>query len=86
MTHATTSIASMAPCSGSGMRRYAASGPRVIAALTRPTAPDLTKLLTAWEQWEKGEEMPGKVLANMKTAGLAEILRELRDSGWTPSA
>jgi hypothetical protein len=30
--------------------------------------------------------MPGKVLANMKTAGLAEILRELRDSGWKPSA
>jgi hypothetical protein len=26
------------------------------------------------------------VLANMKTAGLAEILRELRDSGWKPSA
>lgn len=54
-------------------------------AFDRP-APDLTKLLNAWEQWEKGEEMPGKVLANMKTAGLAEILRELRDSGWKPSA
>ena len=54
-------------------------------AFDRP-APDLTKLLTAWEQWEKGEEMPGKVLANMKTAGLAEVLRELRDTGWKPSA
>ncbi len=54
-------------------------------AFDRP-APDLAKLLTAWEQWEKGEEMPGKVLANMKTAGLPEVLRELRDSGWKPSA
>ena len=54
-------------------------------AFDRP-APDLTKLLTAWEQWEKGEEMPGKVLASLKTAGLAEVLRELRDSGWKPTA
>ena len=54
-------------------------------AFDRP-APDLTKLLTAWEQWEKGEEMPGTVLANLKTAGLAEVLRELRDAGWKPSA
>ena len=32
--------------------------------------PDLTKLIAAWEQWETGEESPGKVLALMKTAGL----------------
>jgi hypothetical protein len=62
-----------------------AVGSLACMAFDRP-APDLTKLLTAWEQWEKGEEMPGKVLANMKTAGLAEVLRELRDSGWKPSA
>jgi len=67
------------------VRRNDALGTLARMAFDRP-APDLTKLLTAWEQWEKGEEMPGKVLANMKTAGLAEILRELRDSGWTPSA
>ena len=36
-------------------------------AFERP-APDLNKLLTAWEAWEKGEEMPGRVLANLKTA------------------
>jgi hypothetical protein len=48
-------------------------------------APDLQKLLAAWESWEKGEEQPGRVLANMKTAGLADILKQLRDSGWTPS-
>ena len=53
-------------------------------AFERP-APDLTKLLTAWEAWEKGEEQPGRVLANLKTAGLAEILAELKSSGWTPT-
>lgn len=48
-------------------------------------APDLTKILAAWEEFEKGEEAPGRVLANMKTAGLPTILAELTESGWTPS-
>ena len=48
-------------------------------------APDLAKLITAWEQWETGEEMPGKVLANLKTAGLHDVLRQLSDSGWVPA-
>ncbi len=47
-------------------------------------APDLHKLLSAWEEFERGEQMPGKVLANMKTAGLPVVLQELIDSGWTP--
>ncbi|HRE02693.1 MAG TPA: hypothetical protein PLV68_15430 [Ilumatobacteraceae bacterium] len=51
----------------------------------RPPA-DLSKLVTAWHEWERGEESPGKVLANMKTAGLAEVLDELVRTGWTPSA
>ncbi len=51
-----------------------------------PPAPDLTKLLSAWEEWERGEQMPGKVLASMKTAGLPIVLRQLIDSGWTPAA
>ena len=54
------------------------------SAFERP-APALTKILTAWEEWEKGEETPGRVLTNMKTAGLAEVLRELTESGWTPA-
>ena len=49
-------------------------------------APDLTKLLAAWEEFERGEQTPGKVLANMKTAGLAEILAELVESGWAPAS
>jgi hypothetical protein len=53
-------------------------------AFERP-APDLQKLLAAWEQFEAGEETPGRVLANLKTAGLPEVLRELVDTGWTPA-
>lgn len=49
-------------------------------------APDLTKLIAAWEEWERGEETPGKVLTKLKTAGLPAVLRQLADSGWTPAA
>ena len=49
-------------------------------------APDLAKLIAAWEAFEAGEEAPGKVLANLKTAGLPEVLRQLSESGWTPAA
>jgi len=48
-------------------------------------APDLTKLLTAWQEFERGEESPGKVLANLKTAGLGDVLNQLIESGWVPS-
>ena len=47
--------------------------------------PDLSKLLAAWQEWERGEESPGKVLANMKTAGLGDVLSELVATGWVPS-
>lgn len=53
-------------------------------AFERP-APDLTKLLTAWQEFERGEESPGKVLANLKTAGLGDVLNQLIESGWVPS-
>jgi hypothetical protein len=49
-------------------------------------APDLQKLLAAWEEFERGEQQPGKVLANLKTAGLPEVLAELVESGWSPAA
>ena len=48
-------------------------------------APDLTKLVAAWQSFERGEETPGKVLANLKTAGLADVLQQLTDSGWVPA-
>jgi hypothetical protein len=49
-------------------------------------APDLVKLHAAWEEFERGEQAPGKVLANLKTAGLPEVLDELIRSGWAPSS
>jgi hypothetical protein len=48
-------------------------------------APDLQKLIAAWEEWEKGDQQPGRVLANMKTAGLPQVLRQLVESGWVPA-
>ncbi len=49
-------------------------------------APDINKLMTAWDEWERGEQLPGKVLANLKTAGLAEVLRDLSEHGWSARA
>ena len=49
-------------------------------------APDLEKILLAWETWEKGEEQPGKTLSNLKTAGLDEVVRQLIASNWKPQA
>jgi hypothetical protein len=48
--------------------------------------PDLAKLIAAWEEFERGEESPGRVLANLKTAGLPEVLQQLADSGWAPAS
>ena len=48
-------------------------------------APDLTKLVAAWHEWELGGEAPGKVLSNLKKAGLGDVLQQLTDSGWTPA-
>jgi len=48
--------------------------------------PDLAKLISAWEEFERGEQAPGKVLANLKTAGLPQVLRQLAASGWSPAA
>jgi hypothetical protein len=49
-------------------------------------APDLKKLITAWETWERGEEQPGRTLASLKTAGMAAVLQELVASGWSPAS
>ncbi len=64
---------------GAGTRRLVP-----MSTFERP-APDLNKLLNAWEEFERGEQQPGKVLANLKTAGLAAVLSELIESGWTPT-
>ncbi|HEY5664773.1 MAG TPA: hypothetical protein VIS05_12140 [Ilumatobacter sp.] len=56
-----------------------------MSTFERPV-PDLAKLVSAWEDFERGDEQPGKVLANLKTAGLAVVLEELVASGWTPAS
>ena len=62
---------------------------RRVDSLTRMAfdlpVPDLAKLIAAWEEFERGEQSPGKVLAKMKTAGLAQVLAQLAQSGWTPA-
>ncbi|MFT4659706.1 MAG: hypothetical protein ACI8V4_003907 [Ilumatobacter sp.] len=50
-----------------------------------PPAPDLVRIIAAWDEFEAGEQQPGRVLANMKTAGLAHVLAELVEQGWKPS-
>ncbi len=49
-----------------------------------PPAPDLKKIIAAWDTWERGEEQPGKTLAILKTAGLDVVLRDLVARGWFP--
>jgi hypothetical protein len=37
-------------------------------------APDPEKLLAFWLEWERGQTPPGRVLANLKTAGMRDLL------------
>lgn len=39
--------------------------------------PDPTKLLALWQQWEDGDVTPGRAMANLKTACLPDLLRDL---------
>ncbi|MDQ3978117.1 MAG: hypothetical protein M3314_00995 [Actinomycetota bacterium] len=42
--------------------------------------PDPIKLLNAWMEWERGETPPGRVLSNLKTAGMRELLDALAEA------
>lgn len=44
-------------------------------------APDPSKLLDAWMEWERGETPPGRVISNLKTGGLRDLLEGLAASG-----
>jgi hypothetical protein len=39
--------------------------------------PDPAKMLDQWMEWERGEATPGRVMANLKTAGLRDLLEGL---------
>ncbi len=45
-------------------------------AMDRPPA-DSSKLLAHWMEWENGETPPGRVISNLKTGGLRELLEHL---------
>jgi hypothetical protein len=46
--------------------------------------PDPAKLLADWMQWERGELPPGRVMSNLKTHGLREVLEGLGAGGEEP--
>jgi hypothetical protein len=39
--------------------------------------PEPAALLKTWMEWEKGENTPGKVLADLKRGGMRELLENL---------
>jgi hypothetical protein len=39
--------------------------------------PDPGKLLDQWNEWESGQTPPGRVMSNLKTSGLPDLLRSL---------
>ena len=45
--------------------------------MTDRPPPDPEKLLADWMEWEKGETMPGRVMSNLKTHGLRELLEAM---------
>jgi hypothetical protein len=40
-------------------------------------APEPVKLLAHWMEWEKGESTPGRVMADLKKAGMRDLLDQL---------
>ena len=45
-------------------------------------APNPAKLLDQWMEWERGETPPGRVMSNLKTGGLRELLEAMvEDAG-----
>jgi hypothetical protein len=47
-----------------------------LTVVERP-ATDPAKLLAQWMEWENGEVTPGRVMANLKTGGMRELLEQL---------
>jgi len=39
--------------------------------------PDPVKLLSIWMGWETGDATPGRVMADLKTAGMRDVLEHL---------
>lgn len=39
--------------------------------------PEPAKLLDIWMRWERGDDTPGRVMADLKTAGMRDVLEHL---------
>ncbi|HVT77580.1 MAG TPA: hypothetical protein VHD87_11175, partial [Acidimicrobiales bacterium] len=61
---------------GSGVPEYPAMRRRLSPMSERP-APDPKNLLEEWMKWERGEIEPGRLIANLKKAGLRDVLEQL---------
>ena len=48
-----------------------------LAGMPDRPPPDPVKLLAQWMEWERGETTPGRVMANLKTGGLRDLLEQL---------
>ncbi len=48
--------------------------------------PDPAKLLNQWMEWERGETPPGRVMSNLKTGGLRELLEQLAGGPQPPTS
>jgi hypothetical protein len=48
--------------------------------------PEPAKLLAYWMEWEKGETPPGRVMSNLKTAGMRDVLELLVEQAASTSA
>jgi hypothetical protein len=52
------------------------AGASRLTGVERPAA-DPAKLLAQWMEWESGDVTPGRVMANLKTGGLRDLLEQL---------
>ena len=59
-----------------GSQRACLFGAGSLTPMDRP-APDPRKLLDHWEEWERGETPPGRVMSDLKTGGIRELLQDL---------
>ncbi len=48
-----------------------------LPAVTERAPAEPAKLLEHWMEWETGQTPPGRVISNLKTAGLRELLEVL---------
>lgn len=39
--------------------------------------PDPAKMLEKWMEWERGEVQPGRLVSDLKNAGLPDLLRTM---------